>query len=528
MQSAISPISTSANKEYYSFILVFVVLKVGLNLLSLSHFGFQRDELLYVTMADHLAWGYNDVPPIIAFLAKLTAIVFGNSLFASRIFPTICSAVIVWLTGLITVEFGGKKFAITLACLAVIFSPAFAASGYLFEPVVFDQLWWILAVWMLIKYCNTSSIKYLYFLGVVIGLGMLTKYTMGFFTGALIIGLIISKQRKILLNRHVLLTALIALLLFLPNMLWQFTHHLPVINHMQTLQQQQLHSTKAGDFILQQLVFNGMAVFLWLPGLYMILFSPGLRKFKFLAFAFLVIFAFYLVMNGKNYYILGAYPMLFAAGGICFEKWLKPSAYTLRGMSVALLTLPNLIIFPIALPLLSLNQTVAVFNAEQSRAPALNFIVMWDDNKIHGITQNYGDMLGWEELTDNVAKTWRTLTPEQQTHTQIYTDNYGEAGAINHYGKKYHLLEAISLYCSFSLWAPNALDGEYIIYVDEQGGKNVEKLQLNPGSYCKTGVVENPLSVEKGTSVFLLIHPPPTLNARYKEQLSAKRQYGLL
>jgi len=523
MQTRLNTWYENRRRPYAGFILIFVVLKVSLNLLAISRFGFQRDELLHLALADHMGWGYKDVPPFIALLAKISTVVFGNSIFAARIFPTICSGFIIWLTGLITVEFGGKKFAIALACLALIFSPAFAASGYLFEPVVFDQLWWVLAVWLLIKYINTSSAKYLYILGAVVGIGLLTKYTMAFFTGALIIALIISKQRKLLLSWHIIIAASIALLIFLPNLIWQFQYHLPVITHMKTLQQQQLQLIKPSDFILQQLVDNGVALFAWLTGFMFLLFSPGLQRFRFLAFAFILIFAFYVVMNGKNYYLFGAYPMLFAAGGYGIESWLKTRAYALQAVVIALFTLPNLLIFPIALPVLPLDQTIAFFKARQKQFPFFNFVAVWDDQKIHPITQNYGDMLGWDELTAKVAKVWQSLTPDQQKHTQLYADNYGEAGAINHFGKQYNLPAVICLNSNFALWAPDNLDGQYIIYVDEQGGKNVEKLQLNLESYRKTDSVENPLSVEKGTAIFLLVHPKPALNEQYQKALAVQR-----
>jgi hypothetical protein len=508
---------------YSSFILIFVFIKIVIYLFAISNFGFQRDELLHLVLADHLDWGFKEVPPFIALLAKITTTIFGDSLFASRIFPTICSGLIVWLTGLITVEFGGKKFAIALACLALIFSPAFAASGYLFEPVVFDQLWWVFSVWLLVKYCNTSTIKYLYLLGAVIGVGLLTKYTMAFFTFALIIGLIVSKQRKLLLSKHIIGAALVAFLIFLPNVVWQFRHHLPVINHMKTLQEEQLTFITPSGFMLQQLVVNGIALFVWLTGFIFLLFSYRLHKFQFLAYSFVFIFIFYLVMKGKDYYLFGAYPMLFAAGGFGFERWLKTSGYGLRALTIAFFTVPNLLIFPIALPVLSLNQTIAIFSTGQKNFSYLNFIVIWDDNKIHPITQNYGDMLGWDELTAKVAKTWHSLSPEQQKHTQIYAANYGEAGAIAHYGKLYNLPEVISLNSSFALWAPNNLDGEYVIYVDDHGGENIKKIKLDPKSYCKTGTVENPLSVEKGTAIFLLIHPGPSLNEQYKKELAQNR-----
>ncbi len=508
---------------YASFILIFVFVKISLNLLAISRFGFHRDEFLHLVLADHLDWGYKEVPPFIAVLAKITTVIFGNSVFAARIFTTICSGLIIWFTGLITVELGGKKFAIALACLAMIFSPGFAASGYLFQPVVFDQLWWVMAVWLLTKYCNTSSVKYLYWLGLVVGFGMLTKYTMAFFTFALIFGIAISKQRKMLLNRHIIGAALVALLIFLPNLIWQLTHHLPVLTHMKTLQKEQLDYIKPSDFIIQELMVNGIALFVWLTGFIFLLFSTRLHKFQFLGIAFVLIFTFLLVMNGKSYYLFGAYPMLFAAGGFGFERWLKASGYVLRGVTIAIFTIPNLIFFPMVLPVLPFNQTLAFFRFADQNLSFMRFAVTWEDHKVHKTTQDYADMLGWDEMTGLVAKAYHSLTPEQQKHTQIYADNYGEAGAINYLGKPYHLPEVISLASSFTLWAPDHLDGQYIVYVDDKGGGNVDSFKSCLESYSKVGEVENPLAREKGTAVFILVHPGPALNDRYTKELAWKR-----
>lgn len=508
---------------YSAFILIFVLIKVGFNLLAISHFGFHRDELLHLVLADHLAWGYKEVPPFIALLAKITAIFFGNSVFAARIFPTICGGFIVWFTGQITVELGGKRFAIALACLALIFAPAFAASEYLFQPVVFDQLWWVLAVWLLTKYCNTSAVKYLYFLGIAVGVGLLTKYSMAFFTFALIFGIAISKQRKLLLNKHIIGAALLALLIFSPNLIWQLTHHLPVTTHMRQLKEYQLDYNKPSDFIMQELMVNGIALFVWLTGLVFLAFSVRLHKFQFLAVAFVLIFTFLLVMNGKPYYLFGAFPMLFAAGGFGFERWLKTSGYALRGLVIAVFTIPNFILFPIVLPLLPINQTLAFFRFTQKDLPFLDFTVTWEDHKTHPMTQDYADMFGWDEMTVLVDKAWKTLTPEQQKHTQIFADNYGDAGAVHHFGKQYNLPDVISLNSSFTLWAPDNLNAQYIIYVDDQGGGNIDSFKQCLESYHKIGEVENPLAREKGTAVFILVHPCPALNERYRKELATKR-----
>ena len=491
--------------------------------MAISHFGFHRDEFLHLVLADHLDWGYKEVPPFIAVLAKLTINFFGNSVFAARIFPTICGGLIVWLTGLITVELGGKMFAITLACLTLIFSPAFAASDYLFQPVVFDQFWWTLAVWLLCRYSNTSSIKYLYFLGLAVGFGMLTKYSMSFFTFSLIGGLLISKQRKLLFSKHIIGAAMLALIVFLPNLIWQINHHLPVITHMKTLRKEQLEYIKPSDFIVQELLDNGIALFIWVTGFIFLLLSVRLHKFQFIAFAFVLIFTFLLVMSGKSYYLFGAYPMLFAAGGFGFERWLKTGGYALRTITVALFTLPNLLLFPLVLPVLPLNQTLSLFRFSHDHFEFLSFLVTWEDHKEHATTQDYADMMGWDEMAAKVSQAWNSLTPDQQRHTQIFADNYGEAGALHHFRKQYNLPDVVSLNSSFTLWAPDSLNAQYVIYVDDDGGGNIKKLKPFLESFKKVGEVNNPLAVEKGTAIFILVHPKPFLNTIYQKELAQKR-----
>src|SRR4051812_3117406 len=109
----------NSRTNYSGLILVFVAIKVFLNLLAMSHFGFHRDELLHLALGDHLDWGYKEVPPLIAFFAWITIHMFGTSVSAARILTTVCAGLIIWFTGQITVELSGKKFAITLACMAM-------------------------------------------------------------------------------------------------------------------------------------------------------------------------------------------------------------------------------------------------------------------------------------------------------------------------------------------------------------------------------------------------------------------------
>jgi hypothetical protein len=382
---------------------------------------------------------------------------------------------------------------------------------------VFDQLWWLLTAYLVVRYINTGNISYIYLLGVVIGIGLLTKYTMAFFAIAVIIALLLSKQRKVLWSKHVLFAVVIAILIFLPNIIWQFRYHLPLITHMKKLRTEQLEYIKPSDFIKQQLLANGIALFVWLPGLLALLFSSKLARYRFLAVAYILVFIFLLEMNGKSYYIFGAYPMLFAAGGYFFEQWLKPKHVAFRAIALLFLTLPNLILLPLALPILPLSQTLTVFKS-------LHISIKWEDQKEHPLSQDYADMLGWDEMGEKVVKAYQSLTPDQQKHAQIYADNYGEAGAIYHYGKPYGLPEVASLNSSFTLWAPDTLSDKYIIYVDDEGGRNVTR-RLAPfiGKYTKLDEVTSPWAREKGTAIFLIVDPKPELNNIYQKELAQKR-----
>jgi hypothetical protein len=494
--------------SYTNFILIFVFIKVALNALAISHFGFHRDELLHLALGDHLDWGYKEVPPFIAILAKLTATVFGNSVFAARIFTTIAAGAIVWLVGSITVELGGKMFAITLACLSFIFAPAFVASDYLFQPVIFDQLWWVLCVWLIIRYINYHSVRYIYLLGAVIGIGLLTKYTMGFFAIALLLGLLFTKQRKILWNKHVLIASIIAFIIFLPNLVWQFQHHLPVITHMKMLQKSQLNYIKPGDFISQQIKVNGIALFVWLAGFGFLIFSFKLRKYQFMAFAYILIFIFLLEMSGKSYYLFGAYPMLFAAGGYGFERWIKTKYQPLRVLVVVLFTLPNVLLLPMFLPVFSLNTTLAFFRYTGAHLKAFQFATKWEDQKQHPLTQDYADMLGWEEMVAKTAKIYFSLTNEERAHT------------FAHFGQKYKLPEAVCLNSSFTLWAPADINPKTIIYVSDDA--DVSDLKPLVQSTKLVSTVEDPLAREYGTAIFLMKGVKPAISSLYKKNLKQK------
>jgi len=514
----------NSRSAYINLILFFVLFRIILNIFALPHYGFQRDEMLHLALADHMAWGFKEVPPFVAWIAYLSTTLFGTSVAAARIFTTLFAGLIILFTGLTTMEFGGRKFAITVACLSLTFAPAFLASDYLLQPVIFDQFWWVLSGYLLVKYFNTKQEKYLYFLGAAIGMGLLTKYTMAFYTGGLIIGILLSKSRKLLISKGVLIAAAIAILIFLPNIIWQLTHHLPLVTHMRKLRSSQLDYIKPSDFLIQQLIVNGSGIFVWLPGLLVLLITRKMRNYRFLGWAYLATLLLFVMLSGKIYYLFGAYPLLFAAGGVGFERLMKARGIALRAVVCVVIIVPNFLLFPLVLPVIPIKTALPLFKFAGEKM-GFGFALKWEDHKMHATTQDYGDMFGWDELGQKVANAYHNLTPEQQKQTIIFANNYGEAGAVHHYGKQYGLPDVISLNSSFALWAPDSLDCKYIIYVDQNNGRNTQGLldDKRIGAAQRLGEIDNPLARENGTAIFLLSDLKPGLNAGYRKELLKTR-----
>lgn len=498
-------------------IFLFALISLSLHLIGLNNYGIHRDEFLHIALGNHPAAGYMEVPPFIAWVARFSVTFFGDSAFAIRIIPAIFAALIVLTAGFIVKEIGGKHFAITLCGLAISLSPAFLATGYLLQPVVFDQFWWVLTYFLLIKYTYTRQTKYLLLLGPVIGLGLLTKYAILFVVIAIITGLIISIQRKILLKRQLYIAALIAFLIFLPNVIWQYLHHWPVLTHMKELTETQLVNNTIEGLIKAQLISNGTALLLWVPGLLLLLFHKSLAQLRWVGFSYFVLLILLIYFKGKPYYAFGIYPVVFAISAYAIEQTTQHLNTSLKYLIAFLLLLPNVIFMPMSIPILPIYRAIAYFKSMH-----LDGFLYWGDGEKHEITQDYGDMLGWDEITTLTAKAYAKIPEHQRNATTIFVENYGEAGAIDHLGKKYKLPPVVSLSSSFTLWAPERIAYQYIIYVDDKG--QVEKIKPAYAKAELIGTVSDKLALEYSTKIWLLTAPKADINPVYQSSLKEKRQ----
>ena len=498
-------------------IYLFALISLTLHLIGLNNYGIGRDEFLHIALGNHPAAGYMEVPPFIAWIAKFSITFFGDSAFAIRIIPATFAALTILTAGFIVKEIGGRNFAITINGLALCLSPAFLASGYLLQPVVFDQFWWVLTYFLLIKYTYTRQSKYLLFLGPVIGLGLLTKYAILFVIIAIIAGLLLTTQRKLLVKKQLYLAVFIALLIFLPNIIWQYLHHWPVLTHMKELTATQLVHNTATGFIKAQLISNGTAVLLWIPGLLLLLFHKKMANLRWMGFSYFLLLALLIYFKGKPYYAFGVYPVLFALSAYGIELVTQRANTSLKYVIAFLVLLPNAVFMPMFIPILPIDRAVVYFKSLH-----MDDFLYWEDGKKHQTTQDYGDMFGWEEMTAITAKAYAMIPENQRNSTTIFVENYGEAGAIDHLGKKYKLPPVVSLSSSFTLWAPERIPYQCIIYVDDKG--QVEKTKPAYAKAELIGTVTNKLSREYGTKVWLLTAPKADVNPGYQSALKEKSQ----
>ena len=305
-----------------AIVLYLAAAKLLLHLLTANRYGIFRDELYYLACAEHLDWGYVDQPPLIAVIAFIVRRVFGESLFGLRLLPAIAGAALVWLTGKITREMGGGRFAQATAALAVTAVPIYLVFHHWLTMNAFEPLIWMGAVWCIVRAVNTHNAKYWLWFGVIVGVGLQTKYSVVFFAFGIVVGLLLTEHRRALKSKWIWLGALAAFLIFLPNLLWLVKHDFPFLELMRNIRESGRDVARGPiAFIADQaLIMNPLLFPIWVGGLIWLFFGKEGRRYRIFGWAYLVMLITFIVMKGKNYYLAPAYPILFAAGAIALER----------------------------------------------------------------------------------------------------------------------------------------------------------------------------------------------------------------
>lgn len=433
-----------------------------LHLLTNGRYGYFRDELYYIACARHLDLGYVDQPPLSILLLRLSELLLGDSLFAIRLLPALAGVAIVALTGIIARELGGRGWAIALACAATLCALFYLAVGNFFSMNVFEPLFWMGAVYPLVRIINGDSPTLWLWFGVVLGLGLENKHSTAFFGAGILVGLLLTPERSHFAQKWIWFGGAIAFAIALPNILWEARYHWPTYELLSNIARSNKNVALSPiEFIVQQAVFlNPGTLPMWLGGLVWLLGSRDGRRYRIIAIIYLVTLAEFIILHGKSYYLAPAYPMLFAAAGVAIERvfaarlmWVKPAL-------IALVLITGALFAPTVLPVLPPDKLIAYMRAIHMEPPRT------ETSRTAALAQIFADQFGWEEMVGSVANVYHHLSPEDEKRAAIFCQNYGEAGAIDFFGPKLGLPPAISGHQNYFLWAPRDWNGKVILVLD--------------------------------------------------------------
>lgn len=446
-----------------SLLLALALSNVALHLITFRGYGIFRDEMYLIACARHPAWGYVDHPPLSPAILRMAISVLGDSLFAIRLLPALAGGALVFLAGWMARELGGGRFAQGFAALTVIIAPAYLATNHIYTMNAFEPLCWMGSVALLLRILNGASSRLWIGFGVLAGISLENKHTMLLLGFGLLAGLLLTPARRLLWDRWLWVGGAIALLILLPNLLWQAQHQWPELEFMRRADLVKNYRASPWEFFIGQvLMMNPVTLPVWLGGLAWF-FTPAGKRWRALGWCYVIMSVSLLLTHGKVYYLTPAYPMLLAAGAIALggliERrnwgWLKPA-------SVALTVAAGVAVLPMALPVLPVETYIGY-------ARAIGFTDIKTENHAEArLPQLYADMFGWENMAAQVAGVYRSLPPAEQAKAAIYGQNYGEAGAVDYFGPRWQLPHAISGHNNYYLWGPGDR-GEVLIVIGGRG-----------------------------------------------------------
>jgi hypothetical protein len=501
---------------YIRLLLALAAVKLLIHVALCNRYGYFRDELYFLDCGRHLDWGYVDHAPMIGLLARV-ALAMGGSLPVLRVFPALAGAAIVVLTGLIAWRLGGGRFAQGLAGLAVIVAPIYLGIDSLFTMNAFEPLFWMGAIYALIRIVQTGDSRLWLVVGALIGLGLMNKHSTVFFAVAVAAALLLTPLRWELRKPWPWLGAALALLIFLPNIVWQVRHDFATLEDLGNVARSGKNVILSPvEFVAQQILLLHPILFpLWMAGL-VHSFTGWRGRYRVLGWTYVVFFVVLFALKAKNYYLAPIYPMLMASGAVALEAGLGAWRATRgrmwpKAVVSALMTVAGAVTAPLVLPLLPPERYVAY---EQ----ALGFAPPKTEVAHRGpLPQMFGDQFGWPELVAEVARIYHSLPAKERANAVIFANNYGEAGAVNLFGPKHGLPPAVSAHQTHFFWGPRGLMGEVAIVLQDDR-ESLERVCASVeeagGHYHPWGMAEenNPIFVCRG-----LDPPLPELWPRLKK-----------
>ena len=450
-------------------------------------YGYIRDELYYLACSDRMAWGYVDHPPFSVAALWLSRLVAGDALVAVRLLPAVSGAVVVVLAGLITRELGGRRFAQVLAACCTLAAPLTLGIDSVFSMNSFEVCLWTLACYQVVLLTKRDNAWLWLLLGCTLGISLLNKVSTLWFGAGLAVGLAVAPNRRVLLTWKPWAAAGLAGLLFLPHVFWQAANGYPTVEFMRNVAAGKYAAVSPGELLAQQALFMNPLTFpFWFGGLWYALLGKAGRPFRALPVIYLVVFAILAITrNVKAVYLTPLMPMLFALGAAATERMAGHRGWGwMRTAVPAVVLVGGVALAPMVLPVLPVGTYLAYADAIGVAPPQS------ESNRLGRLPQHYADMFGWEDMVAAVAAAHRRLTPPERAQSVVFCNNYGEAGAIDFFGRRHGLPRAVSGHNNYWLWGPGDA-GAVVITI----GGSEQALRRAYRAVERAGTIRNPYSM---------------------------------
>lgn len=463
-----------------------------------NRYGYFRDEFDYMACGNHLAWGYVDQPPLIPFLIHICRAVLGDSLRSIRFVPALASSLLIVQTAVLARELGGKRFALLLSAVTILIAPQYLSNGSLLTTNCLEPNLWMGCAYFAILAMKCSAPRYWLWFGVIAGVGLEEKYTIALFGFGIVAGLLITEHRRVFLNKWIWFGGAAALLVFLPNLLWNMHYHWPFLQLMHNIRAEH-RDVVLGPveyFFQQTILVHPLAAPIWIAGLAALFFSARLKPYRFLGWTYVICYAVLFALHGKNYYLAPVYPMLLAAGAVLVESALDcPIGVWLKPVIVTILLASGVHLAPITVPVLSPSHFIAYMKRLPFKLPVMEY-----QHERAVLPQWYADQFGWNEIVAETAQAWNQLAPVERPDCAIFAQDYGQAGAIDFLGRRYGLPQALSGHQTYFLWGPRGHSGNCMIVLDDRPDRLEQFFQHV--QYVGTSA-DNPYALEKRIDVFI-------------------------
>ena len=495
------------------------IAKFILHLYFNNRYGYFRDEFDYMSCGDHLQWGYVDQPPLIPFLTHVSRALLGDSLRAIRFLPAVASSLLVVQAAATARSLGHRltkiteigvphvspvlrdvgAYSVILTAICVALAPQYLSNGSLLGTNALEPNLWLGCAQFVILAIQRNDPRYWIGFGIVAGLGMEEKYTIAVFGLGVVAGLLLTEQRRTFLNKWIWLGGLIAFLLFLPNLLWNLHYDWPFLQLIRAIRAEgrDVVLGPAEWFFQQFLVVSPIAGPVWLAGLFALLFWRRLRPYRTLGWAYVVSYVVIFLQHGKNYYLAPVYPMLFAAGAVALDSLLQRSHAIswIKPVLATVIFVNGVYLIPITVPLLSPDRFLAYTKTLPFKLP-----VNEHSHARAALPQWYADQFGWKEISDETAVAWNRVPSAERPDCGIFAQDYGQAGAIDFFGRREGMPSAMSGDRTYWIWGPRGYSGNCMIVLDDR--KEVLQRYWNDVEYVGTSA-PNEWALEQQIPVFV-------------------------